>query len=403
MIKTVIIIGNGIAALSAAEKIRERDQTAKILLFAKESYPTYNRLELSKRITQEYAPEQIFIKPQTWYAEQRIELYLGQTIVEIDLKKQFVKDENGEKYTFSHLLLANGGSNFVPPIPGIRLENVLSLRTLTDAQQIRTLAQKAKKLLLIGGGLLGLEMAWQFKQAGLEITVVEMFPQLMPRQLDPETSRYLEGVLSEHGVELILGASVESLEGNKVVSGYRLKGGEKIYPIDFALYSTGMRPNIDLYDNTGLKLNQGVVVDASMRTNWPQVYAAGDVAELNERVYGLWSAARGQGSVAGENITDGEALFVAKNPLTNINVFGQTITSFGEIRPDSFVTFEEQNGEKLVMKKLFFNEDKLCGAIFVNDQQDLLKIRKLFDQGVEVPKQFRTSYATVVDYVSNHS
>src|SRR5699024_5951497 len=105
-----------------------------------------------------------------------------------------------------------------------------------------------------------------------------------PRQLDPETSRYLEGVLSEHGVELILGASVESLEGNKVVSGYRLKGGEKIYPIDFALYSTGMRPNIDLYDNTGLKLNQGVVVDASMRTNWPQVYAAGDVAELNERV-----------------------------------------------------------------------------------------------------------------------
>lgn len=287
MAKTVVVIGNGIAALSAVEKIREQDQESRIMIFAQERFHTYNRLELSKRIMTEYPAEQIFVKPAEWYDAHNIELRLGVSIVGLDLKKKTVTITQGEQVGFTHLLLANGGSNFVPPIPGIDLANVFSLRSLEDAQKIQKSAATAKELLLIGGGLLGLEMAWQFQQAGLDITIVEMFPQLMPRQLDLESARYLEEVIANYGVELILEGQVAQLVGTEAVKGYQLKGEEQIRSVDLCIYSTGMRSNTGLFKESDLEIHHGVVVDQHMRTNAADVYAAGDISEYNGRVYGL--------------------------------------------------------------------------------------------------------------------
>lgn len=400
MTKTIVVIGNGIAALSAMEKIRQRDGESRLIVFSQEEFQTYNRLELSKRITEEYPPEEIFVKPASWYLEHTVELNLSREILAIDLENKTVTDSEGQVTQFSHLLLANGGSNFVPPIPGINLENVFSLRTLADAQKIQRAASTGKRLLLIGGGLLGLEMAWQFKQAGLEITIVEMFPQLMPRQLDLEASKYLESVIAGHGIELILGSGVEKLVGEEVLEGYQLKDEGKVREADLCIYSTGMRSNIGVYKETGLTTNHGVVVDQGMRTNMADVYAAGDIAEYGGRVYGLWSAARSQGAVAGENIVGGNAHFVASNPITNINVFEQMITSLGEIQLEGAVVFKKQIQDKQVLKKLFFNGDLLCGALFLNDQKDVLTIRKGLEQSVKVPAQAKEDYGDVLNYIN---
>lgn len=403
MAKTVVVIGNGIAALSAVEKIREQDQESRIMIFAQERFHTYNRLELSKRIMTEYPAEQIFVKPAEWYDAHNIELRLGASIVRLDLKKKTVTTAQGEQVGFTHLLLANGGSNFVPPIPGIDLANVFSLRSLEDARKIQKSAATAKELLLIGGGLLGLEMAWQFQQAGLAITIVEMFPQLMPRQLDLESARYLEKVITNYGVELILEGQVAQLVGTEAVTGYQLKGEEQVRSVDLCIYSTGMRSNIGLFKESGLEIHHGVVVDQYMRTNVTDVYAAGDISEYNGRVYGLWSAARTQGAVAGENIaaglTVGGASFEATNPVTNINVFNQVITSLGEVQPEGAVVLREQNQDKPILKKLFFKEERLCGAIFINNQKEVLLVRKAVEHGVEVPLGRRTSFAEVISYL----
>lgn len=399
MTKKIVVIGNGIAALSAIEKIRQKDETCSIVVFAQEGFYTYNRLELSKRITEEYPAEEIFVKPESWYQEQGIELHLERAVQRVDLEKKTVTDAKGNEVAFTHLLLAAGGSNFVPPIPGIDLQNVYSLRTLDDAKRIQKSAKGAGRLLLIGGGLLGLEMAWQFKQAGLAITIVEMFPQLMPRQLDLETARYLESVIVGHGVELVLGGGVSKLVGEGALAGYQLKDQDEIRPADLCIYSTGMRSNIGIFKDSGLEMNHGVIVDQGMHTSKATVYAAGDIAEYGGRVYGLWSTARAQGAVAGENITGGEALFAASNPITNIDVFGQVITSVGEVQPEGAIIFKDQSREKVVLKKLFFKDDVLCGGLFVNDQKDVLTVRKALEQGGKVPEVARASYAQVLDFL----
>lgn len=405
MVKTIVVIGNGIAALSAVEKIREQDQESRIIMFAQERFHTYNRLELSKRITAEYPPEEIFVKPPRWYGEQSIDLQLGVAIAGLDLEKKTVTTAQGVEVGFTHLLLANGGSNFVPPIPGIDLVNVCSPRSLEDAQRIQKSATRAHRLLLIGGGLLGLEMAWQFQQAGLAITIVEMFPQLMPRQLDLESARYLEQVIADYGVELVLEGQVTQLVGAETITGYQLKGEEQTRPAGLCIYSTGMRSNIGLYRESGLQINHGVVVDQHMRTNIANVYAAGDLAEYNGRVYGLWSAARTQGAVAGENIArdqaEGGASFEATNPVTNINVFNQVITSLGEVQPEGAVVLKEQNQDKLILKKLFFEEERLCGGIFINSQKEVLLVRKALERGVEVPQDRRTSFVETISYLQS--
>lgn len=405
MDKRIVVIGNGIAALAALERIRELDQESEIVVFSKEQFPTYNRLELSKRITTTYPPEQIYVKPVQWYEDNKIELRLGDAITNLDLEQKIVTTEQGDEIGYSHLLLANGGSNFVPPIPGINLDNVFSLRSLDDAHAIHKAIKIAQNVLLIGGGLLALELAWQFHQAGLSLTIVEMFPQLMPRQLDLESARYLEQVLKEHKVELILEAQVEQLVGEGVLKGYQVKGEADLRSAGVAVYSTGMRSNVALYKDSTLKLNHGVVVDQHMRANLPDIYAAGDIAEYNGRVYGLWSAARTQGQVAGENIAldhkQGGAKFEAENPITNINVFNQVITSFGEVQPEGAVVFKETTEGKTILKKLFFKEATLCGAIFINNQKEVLSVRKAVEAKIEVPKEHRTSFAQVVSYLQS--
>ena len=404
--KTIVVIGNGIAALSAVEKIREQDQQSRIIMFAQEEFHTYNRLELSKRITTAYPPEQIYVKPSEWYNENNIELMLGVPIVSVDVENKVVTTAQQENVEYTHLLLANGGSNFVPPIPGIDLANVFPLRSLKDAQGIQRATKDAQHLLLIGGGLLALELAWQFQQGGLDITIVEMFPQLMPRQLDLESARYLEKVITDYGVTLILEGQIAQLVGDQALTGYQLKGEEQIRPIDLCIYCTGMRSNVGLYKDSGLTINHGVVVDQHMRTNVPNVYAAGDIAEYSGRVYGLWSAAKTQGAVAGENIvldlSEGGTSFEATNPVTNINVFNQVITSFGEVQPEGAVVFKEEGKDKLILKKLFFREDRLCGGIFINNQKEVLLVRKAVEKGVEVPKANRTSFEEIVNYLQDH-
>lgn len=403
MNKKIVIIGNGIAALSAAERIRELDQESQIVLFSKEQFPTYNRLELSKRITTTYPPEQIYVKQPEWYKQSNVDLRLDDAVIALDLVEQTVTAEKNGKMEYSHLLLANGGSNFVPPIPGIDLNKVFSLRSLEDARKIQRATEDAKTLLLIGGGLLALELAWQFRQAGLELTIIELFPQLMPRQLDLESARYLEQVIRDHGVELILEDQVAQLIGEDEVTGYKIKNGGETRFVDVAVYSTGMRSNLALYKDSDLAINHGVLVDEHMRTNVPNVYGAGDIAEYNGRVYGLWSAARMQGLVAGENIAQdldqGGARFEAVSPITNINVFNQVITSLGEIQTEGAVVFREMGQNKLILKKLFFKKELLCGGIFINNQKEVLLVKKAVEANLPVPQEHRSTFENVIAYL----
>lgn len=398
----LVVIGNGIAALSAIERIRQSDQDCKITLFSQEPYHTYNRLKLSKNITEYYQVDDILVKPESWYQEKNVECYLDTPIVHVDFSKQQVLTVEGEVFPYTHLLLANGASNNIPPIEGIDLERVFALRTYHDAQEIRVVANNFKQILIIGGGLLGLELAWEFYKKDKQVSIVELFPHLLPRQLDEDSACYLEELIIKQGVDLYLCQQIASLIGEHKLAGFTLKNDSQVYPTEVALYSTGIRPNIELYKGSALAINRGVIVNQHMQTNLPNVYAAGDISEYNGRIYGLWSVARTQGQVAADNILGRTTSFVEEAVMANIQVFDQHIISIGTVNGEAMVTAFERTNDLQTIKKLFFSNEQIQGAVLINAPKEALLIKKAINNQVLIPRDLLDSYSRIIEYLQSY-
>jgi nitrite reductase (NADH) large subunit len=377
-----VVIGGGIAGISAAEAIRKQDPEAKIRLFSREKLAPYSRMALTRYMAGEVDREKLPLHPRDWYLEKQVALEVDQPVVRIDPSKQELHLQDGRVIQYDKLVLATGADPFVPPFPGKDLESVIAVRTLEDADFVLDCCKQPIDVVCIGGGLLGLELAGAIAQGGARVTVIETFDWLLPRQLDPQGGKLLQSKIEAMGMQVVSGGKTKTILGDEKghARGVQLEDGREL-PAQLVLVSTGVRPNLDLAKTAGLAINKGILVDDRMASNDPLIFAAGDNTEHKGVLYGLWLPAKTQGSVAGTNAAGGDARFEGMAPSAMLKVLGIDLFSIGKISGDG-------QGEKVLQREQSGNycsyilqEGKLLGAILLGDAKLSGKVKKAMDSG----------------------
>lgn len=375
-----VIIGNGIAGLSAAKEIRNRDKDGSITLVSSEEYLTYYRVKLSHYISKDFEDKELYINKADWYEKMNIEVLLGKIVEKIDVDSRSIKLDDGKIINYDKLLIANGSRPFIPPIAGKFKAGVFALRTLKDLRHIKKYFSLCEDITVVGGGLLGLEAAWAIKELGKKVNIVEFAPYLLPRQLDKELAEEVSEKLRKHGLNLYFDAAAEEILGETRVDGLKFKDGRTIKS-DAVLISAGVRPNLDLVIDSDIKYDKGIKVDKHMRTNIEDIYAAGDVAEVDGNVIGLWGIANDQGKTAGENMTEGNKEYKLPEPFTTLSIGDISLFSVGNVKDFSnTIEYKENN----VHHKLFITEGKLTGAVLLGDTSPMIKVKKAVNNNLDI-------------------
>lgn len=402
-----LILGNGPAGHFAAGEIRKKDSEGRIILVGRERERTYLRTQLAECFSEELPENKFYMVKEEWYEKNEVEQILSMEATSIHKEDKKVTFKDHSELTYDKLIIATGSYNFIPPVDLeiLRRDKVVdvikvdrsnfrdydglfSIREHDDTIALQKRIKTTKEAVVIGGGLLGLEAAWSLKQNGIDVTVVEFFNRLLPRQLDEESSEVLKEMAIESGVKLILEDSVENVtvkendEGQLVLESVKLKSGDVI-PCQVLLFSVGVRSRADLAREAGIKVNKGIVVNPKMETSEVDIYACGDVAEINNFVYGTWPSALTMGRVAGTNATGGDLAFppmVLSTMFTSMNakVFSAGNVDFCNPHLDILAHTRQEKGE---YKKLFFLDHKLVAGILLGDTKKSTRIIKGIEKG----------------------
>jgi nitrite reductase (NADH) large subunit len=380
-LKDYIIVGNGVAGISAASKIRDIDKRGNIWIFSSEPYPFYTRIRLPEFISGNIGQNALILRGENWYREMDIELHLSEPIEIIDPKEGIVTSKIGKKYHYDELLIATGAHSFIPPIKGSEKIGVFSLRTIEDARNILDFLSIARKALLLGGGLLGLEAGNSLRKRGLEVMVVEFFPRLLPRQMDERGSSILQTIFEEKGFRFFLGSKVREIMGRDRVEAILLDDGMTL-ECDMVIISAGVRPNIELAERLGLKISKGIVVDDRLQTSIPHIFAAGDCIEHNGVYYGIWPASERQGEIAGINMAGGDEKYRGTIISNRLKVAGIDLISAGEIDPEGkFRSHVEEDTKRHIYRKVVFKNGIKIGCILLGDIRGYREILKEIEKG----------------------
>jgi nitrite reductase (NADH) large subunit len=384
----VVIVGSGVAGVAAARVVRENDPKAKISIYTDENHLYYPRPRLYEILSGEAKPQEIYMFSEQWYEKRDIKVHLKKKVLGIETAKKQLLLGDGAKAKYDKLLLANGAHPFIPPIRGAEKTGVFSLRSIKDALAIKEYAKKTGNAIIIGGGLLGLEFAASLRKLGQYVEVVEIFPRLLPRQLDQDGATILKERIQTRGIKIVLGVKTEEILGKKTVSGILLDNGEELSG-NLVLVSAGVRSNIDLAVNAGIKVEKGVVVDEHMQTSVNDVYAAGDVAEFGGRVYGIIPAALEQANIAAINMLEKEKrVYKGTTPSNTLKIVGVDLTSMGPVNPEGpqYEEIKKIDKGKGIYKKIVLEKGKIVGAIILGDRKGVTWIKKLIDQKTDVTK-----------------
>lgn len=384
----VVIVGCGVASITAARTLKEKSPQTEVSIYSDENYLYYPRPYLYNILSGQFQPEDIVAFPQQWYDDRGIRVDLGKKASKIDTDRKDLLFEDGSKAGYDKLLLVNGAHPFVPPIKGVDKKGVFSLRSLKDAITIRDYAEKTPKTIVIGGGLLGLEFAASLRRLGQEVDAIEIFPRLLPRQLDQDGATIFQQRIETFGIKFELGVKTTEVLGGEKVSGILLDNGKSISG-DLVLFSAGIRSNVKLAVDSGIQVNRGVVVDHFLRTSADDVYAAGDVAEFEGKVYGIIPAAEEQARLAALNILDtGKRVYKGTVPSNTLKIVGIDLTSMGIVDPTEpkYEEVKKNMVEKGVYKKIVLEQGRIVGAIVLGDTRGVAAIRQLMDLGTDVSK-----------------
>ena len=371
----IAIIGGGVAAFEAAKNIRSLSDEAEVTIYSREAVPPYRRPALSRMAAEELADAQFYIKPASFYAENRIGLELGRTLCAIDTKTKTLTFDSGVPAHYDRLLLATGSHCFYPPVPGMDLDGVMSLREYADLQKLRArLDAGVKRAAVIGGGLLGLELAQSLLERGCTVTVIEGSPLLLPRNLDEEAAGVvLKRLAGIDNLTLRFGCNVKEVAGKDGRAvGVTLADGT--CEADLVMVSAGVRANIEVAAAAGIPCNRGIVADSCLRTGVAEIYAAGDCAEVAGASYGLYDAARSMGSVAARNLLGEEQPFVSQAYPARLSVFGVKLFSAGKLAGARSETTQDVAAG--TFRKLFYDDsNRLIGCILVGDLREAVKLQ----------------------------
>jgi nitrite reductase (NADH) large subunit len=362
-----LIIGNGVAGTTAAENIRQTDGSAEITAVTEELLPFYSRIRLPEFISGSLEEKKMIIHNNSWYQENRIVLISGRKALAVDSNRKLVRVEGNTSLPYDRLLVATGGRAFIPPIPGINRAGVFTLRSMADARRIRDYAEKAGSVLVLGSGVLGLDIGNALRKLGKKITFIECADRLLPRQLDPEGAAILLEKLRALGMDFVMSVKVEEIDGEDSFGSVILDNGSSIAG-QMMIISAGMAPDITLFGDLGIKLGRGVPVNDRMETEIPGIFAAGDVAEHEQKVYGIWPAAEEQGKTAGINMAGGSELYRGTTPSNYLSVAGMDIFSAGDIDAENlFPSFAYKDTRSGIYRKLVVRDDAITGGILCGD------------------------------------
>ncbi len=386
-----VIIGNGLAGTMAAKTLRELDAQAEVVVFAEERYPYYPRPNLVEYIAGKLPYERIFAFSEEWNARQKIDIRLGTPVRKIHPQSREVELDAGRREPYDALLIANGASSFVPPIKGADIRGVFSLRTLDDAKAIIDHVQENRRVIIIGGGLLGLEIARAIRSRGAEVEVVEFFDRLLPRQLDAQGASLLRSQVESLGIRVRLGVITEEIFGPGEVRGIRLKGGAEV-SAEMAVIAAGVRPNLGLPQDAGLATDRGLVVDDRLRTSHPQVFAAGDSIQHRGKLYGIIPASFDQARAAAYNMLGQEKKYEGTVPANTLKVVGLYVTSLGLANPEGqgYEEIRKTNKEEGIYKKVVLQDGVLVGAIWMGTKKGVSEISRAVTAKTKVNQWINT-------------
>ena len=372
MKEKLVVVGNGMAGMRAVEELLAlAPDLYDITVFGAEPYGNYNRILLSPVLAGEKTIEQIILNDDAWYAKHGINLHKGKPVVSIDRRNRKLSAEDGTVAYYDRLLLATGSDPIVIPVPGQTLPGVITFRDIRDVDLMVAAAQEYRHAVVIGGGLLGLEAANGLLQRGMKVTVVHLVDSLMERQLDGVAAKLLKQALVKRGIEFLMGASTEEIIGKKRVQGVRFKDGREI-TADIVVMAVGIRPNIALAKGAGIYCERGIVVNDTMQTYDPRVYAVGECVQHRKHTYGLVAPLFEMAKVCATHLAElGWGRYQGSLTSTKLKVTGIDLFSAGDFIGDAdSEDIVMQDAARGVYKKVVLKNNRIQGAVMIGDTVD---------------------------------
>ncbi len=392
MKEKLVLVGNGMAGVRTLEELLKLDpERYEITVFGAEPWPNYNRIMLSPVLAGEKTIDDIILNDREWYERNGITLHTGDPVVEIDRVNRKVVSQSGLEVPYDRLLLATGSNPFIIPVPGSDLPGVIGFRDIADVDAMLEAAKQYKKAAVIGGGLLGLEAANGLMRNGMDVTVVHLMDILMERQLDRTAAGLLKKSLEERGMKFLMETQTTEILGDERATGLKFADGSEL-EADLVVMAVGIRPNIELAQKAGLHCERGVVVNDTMQTYDPRIYAVGECVQHRGQTYGLVAPLFEQAKVAANHLAQiGIARYEGSVTSTKLKVTGIDLFSAGE--------FNEQPGDETlvlqdpargVYKKLVVRDNRIKGAVLYGDTIDGTWYFQLLREGTDI-SDFRST------------
>ena len=373
MSEPLVIVGNGMAAARLVDELAKSALGRyAIAVIGAEPRLAYNRVLLSSVLAGETASHEIELRPASWWRDRGVTLKYGCTATEIDIGRRELKIAGQESLMFSKLVLATGSVPLRLNVPGAGLAGVHTFRDSRDVDLLLALAAQKKRVVVVGGGLLGLEAAYGLAKAGAPVTLIHLMDRLMERQLDAPAADLLKTLVERKGIEVLLDANTARLHGETFVETIELTDGRRI-GADAVIFAAGVRPNVVLAKDAGISANRGIVVDDRLRTDTADIFALGECAEHRGICYGLVEPAYEQASVLAQHLAGGSAAYGGSVVATNLKVSGIAVFSAGDfIAAAGSETIVLNDARRGTYKKLVIANGRLTGAVLVGDTQDAL-------------------------------
>jgi nitrite reductase (NADH) large subunit len=369
---TLVVIGNGMAGMRTVEELLKLDPDMyRITVFGAEPHGNYNRILLSPVLAGEKTVDDIMLHTRDWYAARGIALHAGDPVVRIDRKRRIVHAASGLAVSYDRLLVATGSTPFIVPVPGHSLPGVVGFRDLQDVDTMLAASRAGGRAVVIGGGLLGLEAANGLLRQGMEVTVVHVTASLMNQQLDAPAAELLRASLERRGLRILLSRQTAAIEGDGRVQAVRFADGETI-AADLVVMAAGVRPNVALAREAGLHVERAIVVDDTLQTYDPRVYAVGECVQHRRATFGLVAPIWDQARVCAAHLAGaGHRRYVQQATATKLKVTGVDLYSAGDIvgfdASEDLVLRDRRGG---VYKRLVVSGRHLIGAVLYGDVAD---------------------------------
>jgi nitrite reductase (NADH) large subunit len=406
--KKLVLIGNGMAGISCIEEILKLNSSDfEITVIGSEPHGNYNRILLSSVLQGTTTMNDITLHDHEWYNRNQIQLFTGETVVEIDKERQRIRTDQHREVPYDDLIVATGSVPFSLPVSGLDKEGVVTFRTIEDCQKMFKTSKQYKKAVVIGGGLLGLEAARGLLHLGMEVDVVHLGPFLMDRQLDETAAKLLQKSLENQGMKFLLEKETQEILGNGRVEAIRFKDGTEA-AADLVVMAVGVRPNIQLAMAAGISTNRAIIVNDYMETSEANIYAVGECVEHRGMVYGLVQPLYEQGKVLARRICGLEGPGYEGSVLsTQLKISGIDLFSVGVIhdQDSSFHSIKVVDEQAGVYKKVVFHDHKVIGAVLYGDTKErtrlldmILKKRDMAD--LEKVSLFPTAMGETINVAS---